>query len=41
MRSLTTLFLLLMVFMAPGSLAYAQSTEHPGKANVAASDSAT
>jgi phosphate-selective porin OprO/OprP len=41
MRSLTTLFVLLVVFMAPGSLAYAQGTEPASKTNGSTSGSAS
>ncbi|MGA3087023.1 MAG: porin [Terriglobales bacterium] len=41
MRSLTTLFVLLVVFMAPGSLAHAQGTEAASKADGSASVAAT
>lgn len=41
MRSLTTFFVLLVVYMAPGSLAHAQSTEPASKTGGAASMSAT
>ena len=41
MRSLTTWFVLLVVFMAPGSLAHAQGTEPAGKADGSTSGSAT
>ncbi|MGA2357246.1 MAG: porin, partial [Terriglobales bacterium] len=41
MRSLTTLFVLLVVFMAPGSLAHAQTTEPASKTTAATSGSAS
>ncbi len=41
MRSLTTFFALLVVFMAPGSLAHAQGTEPSGKTGAATSENAT
>ena len=41
MRSLTTLFVLLVVFMAPGSLAHAQGTEPASKTNGSTSGSAS
>ncbi len=41
MRLLTTLFVLLVVFMAPGSLAHAQGTEPASKADGSTSGSAT
>jgi Phosphate-selective porin O and P len=41
MRSLTTFFALLVVFMAPASLAHAQGTDPAGKAGGSASESAT
>src|SRR5580692_10293241 len=41
MRSLTTLFVLLVVFMAPGSLAHAQATEPASKTGTPTSGSAT
>src|SRR5271155_3204185 len=41
MRSLTTLFVLLVVFMAPGSLAHAQATEPASKTAAATSGSAS
>ena len=41
MRSLTTLFVLLVVFMAPGSLAHAQATEPASKTTAPTSGSAS
>jgi phosphate-selective porin len=41
MRTLTTFFALLVVFMAPGSLTHAQGTEPASKAGGSASESAT
>ena len=41
MRSLTTLFVLLVVFMAPGSLAHAQATEPASKTGTPTSGSAS
>jgi phosphate-selective porin len=41
MRSLTTFFVLLVAFMAPGSLAHAQGTEPASKTDGASSGSAT
>ena len=41
MRSLTTLFVLLVVFMAPGSFAHAQATEPASKTAAATSGSAS
>ncbi|MGA8213570.1 MAG: porin [Candidatus Sulfotelmatobacter sp.] len=41
MRSITTFFALLVVFMAPGSLAQAQGTEPSGKTGAATSEKAT
>src|ERR1700677_2838223 len=41
MRSLTTLFVLLVIFMAPGSLAHAQATEPASKTGTPTSGSAS